>query len=115
VPSGSAGADPAVAALSVAVLVALLAMTMRRLNRAMRVFLPRPAKPRPDETGYGLLVAIASVPTTADAEMLRDVLAAHGIRATVADGEPDVAGRPTAAVLVFPADAARARDLVATR
>lgn len=114
-PSASTGADPAFAALSLAVLVALIAFSLRRLNRSMRVFLPRPAPQRPDDQGYGLLVAVATTPTRADADMLREVLASHGIRATVADGEPDPDGRATAQVLVFPADVTRARDLVAMR
>lgn len=55
---------------------------------------------------YGLLVPVASVRTTADAEMLRTLLREAGIRCTVAaDGEGTD-------VLVFRADALRARDLV---
>jgi hypothetical protein len=115
VPSASTGADPAFAALSLAVLVALIAFSLRRLHRSMRVFLPRPTPPRPDELGYGLLVAVATTPTRADADMLREVLASHGIRATVADGDPVTDARGVAQVLVFPADVARARDLVAMR
>jgi hypothetical protein len=115
VPSGSAGTDPAVAALSLALLVALTAFTLRRLQRSLRVFMPGPPEPRPKERGYGILVAVATTPTMADAEMLREVLAGHGIRSTVAAGDPDATGRATAQVLVFPDDAARARDLVATR
>lgn len=57
---------------------------------------------------YGLLVAIASVRTAADAEMLRAVLRDAGIRCTVA---ADGAG---ADVLVFQADALRARELVSS-
>lgn len=55
---------------------------------------------------YGLLVPVATVRTRDDAEMLRSVLREAGIRCTVsadADG---------AEVLVFRADALRARDLV---
>ncbi len=55
---------------------------------------------------YGLLVPIATTRTTADAAMLREVLVEAGIRctvSTVADG---------AEVLVFRADAPRARGLV---
>ena len=55
---------------------------------------------------YGLLVPVASVRTGADAEMLRSVLREAGIRCTVA---ADAEG---ADVLVFRADALRARDLV---
>ena len=57
---------------------------------------------------FGLLVPVASVRTAADAEMLRTVLTGAGIRCTVA---ADGAG---ADVLVFRADALRARDLVSS-
>ena len=57
---------------------------------------------------YGLLVPIATVKTRADAEMLRGVLTAAGIRCTVA---ADATG---ADVLVFRSDALRARDLVSS-
>ena len=55
---------------------------------------------------YGLLVPIATVRTAADADMLRSLLREAGIRCTVA---ADAEG---ADVLVFRADALRARDLV---
>ena len=55
---------------------------------------------------FGLLVPVASVRTAADAEMLRGVLQAAGIRCTVA---ADGAG---ADLLVFSGDAGRAKDLV---
>ncbi len=55
---------------------------------------------------YGLLVPIATVRTRADAEMLRAVLREAGIRCTVSADEEG------ADVLVFRADALRARDLV---
>lgn len=51
---------------------------------------------------YGLLVPVAAAPTAEDAEMLCGVLRAAGIRATRAGTE----------VLVFRADALRARELV---
>ena len=57
---------------------------------------------------YGLLVPIATVRTGDDAEMLRAVLREAGIRCTVAPGETG------ADVLVFRADAERARDLVSS-
>lgn len=53
---------------------------------------------------YGLLVPVATAPTPADAEMLRAVLRDAGIRCTVAGSE----------LLVFRADALRARDLVSS-
>lgn len=108
----AAGYDPVVGVLSAVLLAALLAMTTRRLTRSLRVFLPG-ARPPAGTTDYGLLVAVATVPTRDDADMLREVLAGHGIRATVAPARP---GAPTPVhVLVFPVDAARARDVVATR
>jgi spore maturation protein SpmB len=53
---------------------------------------------------YGLLVPVASVRTPDDAQMLRAVLRDAGIRSTLSGSE----------VLVFPADAPRARDLVSS-
>ena len=61
---------------------------------------------------YGLLVPVTRVRTRADAEMLRSVLHDAGIRCTL--GETDDGG-PGLAVLVFRAQAERARDLVASR
>ena len=62
---------------------------------------------------YGLLVPVAKVRTRDDAEMLRSVLVDAGIRCTLGDAaEADV---PGLAVLVFRADADRARDLVSSR
>lgn len=57
---------------------------------------------------YGLLVPIATVRTRADAEMLRSVLLAGGVRCTVSVDDEG------ADVLVFRADALRARDLVSS-
>ena len=65
---------------------------------------------------YGLLVPVARVRTAADAQMLRSVLRDAGIRCTLAEGgtgqDEDAEGEPVVDVLVFRADAARARDLV---
>ena len=60
---------------------------------------------------YGLLVPVAQVRTADDAEMLRGVLREAGIRCTLGESAQ---GAGTA-VLVFRADAERARDLVASR
>ena len=57
---------------------------------------------------YGLLVPVATVRTREDAELLRGVLRDAGIRGTVADAADGLV------VLVFRADALRARDLVAS-
>ncbi len=56
---------------------------------------------------FGLLVAVATVATEQDAEMLRAVLAAQRIRATVSAGTD---GQRT--VLVFRRDSEQARQLV---
>lgn len=111
--NAAAGYDPVVGVLSAVLFAALLVMTSRRLTRSMRVFLPR-AHPPAEETDYGLLVVVATVPTRDDADMLREVLAGHGIRATVAPARMGGRGAPVH-VLVFADDAARARDVVATR
>ena len=58
---------------------------------------------------FGLLVPVADVRTPEDAELLRGVLRDAGIRGTVA---PAAGGGLS--VLVFRADALRARDLVSS-
>lgn len=60
---------------------------------------------------FGLLVPVATVRTPEDADLLREVLRVAGIRGTVADTESP----PDRVVLVFRADAERARSLVQTR
>ena len=65
----------------------------------------RKARSRGD---YGLLVPVATVRTEDDAVLLRDVLREAGIRETVADGTAP----GERVVLVFRADADRARSLV---
>jgi hypothetical protein len=98
-------------------LVALVAMVLlvllcrwvfstgdREQRRARRL---EKARSRGD---YGLLVPVATVGSQAVAQQRRDVLTAAGIRCTVAEGlEPG-----TLAVLVFRADADRARPLVSS-
>jgi hypothetical protein len=59
-------------------------------------------------TEYGLLVPVATPPTVVQAEVVRRHLVAHGVRATLA---PATDG-PT--VLVWPQDAAVARELLRT-
>ena len=66
---------------------------------------------------YGLLVPVATVSTPEDAEMLQRLLAAHGIRATVAT-PADSTGEPADSphhVLVFRDQALAARDLLLPR
>jgi hypothetical protein len=65
---------------------------------------------------YGLLVPVAQVRTPDDAAMLRAVLQDAGIRCTVGEAAgTDGASSTSLAVLVFRADADRARDLVSSR
>ena len=61
---------------------------------------------------YGLLVPVTQVRTQDDAEMLRAVLQDAGIRCTLGEAAGESPGQ---AVLVFRADAERARDLVSSR
>ena len=69
---------------------------------------PNPHVPDPDDpTGDGLLTEVARVPTEAAAQVLRSRLADAGIRATI--GRDGSAHR----LLVFPADEADARVVVA--
>ncbi len=60
----------------------------------------------PGEADYGLLVPVMTAPTDLDARMLRDLLVAQGVRASL--------GRDHE-VLVFRRDLARARELVGSR
>ena len=63
---------------------------------------------------YGLLVPVTRVRTRDDAEMLRSVLQDAGIRCTLGETAAG-ADAPGLAVLVFRADADRARDVVGSR
>jgi len=67
---------------------------------------------RPPRVGsssqYGLLVPVATPPTVVQAEVVRQHLLAHGLRATLA---PATDGP---AVLVWPRDAAIAREILAS-
>ena len=94
------------AALLVIVLMCRWVFSTKDRDRraARRVQAPKASR----SADYGLLVPIASVRTREDAEMLRGVLAGARIRCTVA---ADATG---ADVLVFRADALRARDLVSS-
>lgn len=66
----------------------------------------RPTPSATERYDYGLLVAVTAVRTLDDAQMLRGVLGDAGIRSTVTQA-PD-----GFSVLVFRADAERARGLV---
>lgn len=84
---------PLVALAVVLVLVLLLRWTFAR----GRSVVARRVEPG-DEQDYGLLEAVAAPPTFVEAELLRQRLLTHGIRATLA---PTTAGPR---VMVFPAD-----------
>jgi hypothetical protein len=77
----------------------LVALICRWVFTPTHTRVRRPAGP-PD---YGLLVAVAQAPSSADALMLREHLVAEGVRASVNDRHE---------VLVFRADLERARALV---
>ena len=69
---------------------------------------PARVRPRPPRGDFGLLVPVATTRTAEDAERVREVLRAAGIRCTVADAE----GSGGRQLLVFRSDAARASELV---
>lgn len=74
----------------------------------------RPVRHGSGTRDYGLLESVATVRTAQDAALLRDVLASHGIRATVSAASTETdPGRLH--VLVFHTDATPARALVGTR
>jgi len=99
---------PLVAVLAMVVLVLLCRWVFSTGPRDERVAARRArAQARGD---YGLLVPVATVRTEDDAALLRQVLRDAGIRGTVADG--DAPGERV--VLVFRADAERARSLVSS-
>lgn len=89
-------------------LIAVLAMAFVALV-CRWVFSPthtavRRSEPAPVD--YGLLVPVTTAPTDLDAQMLREVLVAQGIRASVSASHD---------VLVFRRDLDRARELVSSR
>lgn len=85
---------------SVVAIVALLLIVLL----CRWVFSPTHTAPRAERpVDYGLLVPVTSAPTAADAEMLQELLAGQGIRASVSAQHE---------VLVFDKDVDRARSLV---
>lgn len=97
--------SPLVALAAVGVIVLLCRWVFSTSHRDQRAAQREVrAAARPDD--YGLLVPVSASRTREDAEALREVLVRHGIRGTVA------ASGEGAAVLVFRADADRARSLV---
>ena len=99
---------PLVAVLAMVVLVLLCRWVFSTSTREQRTA-ARLAKVQA-RGDYGLLVPVATVRTQADAVLLRDVLTQAGIRGTVAEGEAE----GERVVLVFRADAERARGLVSS-
>ncbi|WP_380168806.1 hypothetical protein [Jannaschia sp. R86511] len=94
---------PLVALVVVLVLVLLLRWTFTR----GRSLVERPARPG-GEQDYGLLTAVAAPATFVEAELLRQRLLTHGIRATLA---PTTAGPR---VMVFPGDVDLAHEVLRT-
>lgn len=98
---------PLVAAGALTVILLLCRWVFSTTDRDRRNARRAAAAPAGRGSDYGLLVPVAMVRTTDDAEMLRAVLREAGIRCTVA---ADAGG---AEVLVFGADLLRAREHVA--
>jgi hypothetical protein len=94
--------NPLMAAGALAVILLLCRWVFSTSHREAR---PGPA-PLRRGGDYGLLVPVVTARTRADAEALRELLREAGIRATVA------ADADGADLLVFRADALRARELV---
>ncbi len=104
----STAGGPLIAVVALVVILLLCRWTFGTGGRYQRPAPPaRPGAP----ADYGLLVPVATTRTPADAALLRDVLRDAGIRGTVAPGKAP--GRSV--VLVFAADADRARSLVASQ
>ena len=99
---------PLVACAALLVIILMCRWVFSTKDRDRRAARRAQSAPPTRSADYGLLVPIASVRTREDAEMLRGVLVGAGIRCTVA---ADATG---ADVLVFRADALRARDLVSS-
>jgi hypothetical protein len=96
---------PLVAAVALGLIVLMCRWVFSTSSRDQRVAQQRA---RAQAAGdYGLLVPVAVVRTQEDADLLREVLRAAGIRGTVAASTGG-----GLAVLVFAADAARASSLV---
>lgn len=103
VPSYHYMIGPATALLAIVLLMLLCRWTFGSGTTAV---LPKWDRRRRD---YGLLVPVAFVPTYARAEQIRLHLADNGIRGTVAVSQGPRLGMD---VLVFPADAKAAQDLL---
>lgn len=102
---------PLVAVMALGVIVLLCRWVFSTSTRDARM--AAQARRASAQGDYGLLVPIATVRTRDDAEMLRTVLSDARIRCTLTEAGPS---EPSGAwtVLVFRADALRARDLVSS-
>ena len=96
---------PVVALLALGVIVLMCRWVFSTGHRDDRV--ARRTQKAASAGDFGLLVPVATVRTPEDAELLRGVLREAGIRGTLG-----VAPEGGLTVLVFRADALRARDLV---
>jgi hypothetical protein len=104
---------PVVSLAAICVIIAL----SRWVFSGGQSVVPRVRRPPTGPPDYGLLVRVVRVPTRADAELLREVLDRGGVRASVTAARDPRSGQlaPGLDVLVFAADADRARALVAAR
>jgi len=94
---------PVLAFVAVGFLALLLRWVYATPPAIRRVPRPSPGESR----DYGLLAPVATVSDPEGAARLRDLLSSNGIRATIGDDE-----QGQLRVLVFAADAVRARALV---
>jgi hypothetical protein len=99
---------PLISLVGLGVILLLCRWTFSTSSRESRLAARRAAVVAGRGGDFGLLVPVASVPSRDDAEALRTVLAAAGIRCTIAADADGVD------VLVFRQDALRARELVSS-
>jgi hypothetical protein len=92
----------------VLILAAIIVLLSGVLRRFFGSDTPRVERKLAKARDYGLLSEVATVPSAQAAEFVRDLLRRNGIRATTA---PDDDGA-TQHVLVFPADAEAAAELL---
>jgi hypothetical protein len=88
--------------------IAVLTLLLRWAFSRGQSVVAAPVRPGPPDD-YGLLAPVATPPTYAEGEILRLRLEDAGVRATLA------ATNDGPRVMVWPADADRARDLLAQR
>lgn len=105
---------PAVAAVALLVIILICRWVFSTTERDQRT--ARRLERLQSRGDYGLLVPVATARTAADAQLLRSVLTEAGIRCTVtpASDGPAEDGSSDQVLLVFRADASRARGLVSS-